>query len=45
MEDYTLIPVEDVQVQHLEFKCHYEAYSDNEDGSWAGHWVIDNTEQ
>ena len=45
MEDYTLIPVEDVQIRHLEFECHYEAYSDDEDGSWAGDWVIDNKEQ
>ena len=39
MEDYTLIPVEDVQIQHLEFECHYEAYSDDDDGSWAGDCV------
>lgn len=39
MEDYTLIPVEDVQIQHLEFECYYEAYSDDEDGSWAGDCV------
>jgi hypothetical protein len=36
MEDYTMILVEDAQIQHLEFECHYEAYSDDEDGSWAG---------
>jgi len=39
MEDYTLILVEDAQIRHLEFECHYEAYSDDEDGSWAGDCV------
>ena len=39
MEDYTIIPVDDVQVEHLEFEVHYEAYSDDDESSWCGDTV------
>ncbi len=39
MIDYTLIEVDMIYIKDLEFEVHFEAYTDDEDGSWAGDCV------